>query len=71
MPGIGWPVVISSTMCEKDVGYGAGGSAGGIVLGEDKDAVGPIADDDAIAEEGSGSPAACTLVDDKGRSANV
>lgn len=23
IPGIGWPVVISSTMCAKDVGYGA------------------------------------------------
>lgn len=26
MPGMGSPVVISSTMCAKDVGYGAGGS---------------------------------------------
>jgi hypothetical protein len=26
MPGIGWPVVTSSTMCANEVGYGAGGS---------------------------------------------
>lgn len=26
MPGTGFPLVISSTICAKDVGYGAGGS---------------------------------------------
>lgn len=28
IPGIGCPVVMSSTMCAKEVGYGAGGSSG-------------------------------------------
>jgi hypothetical protein len=28
IPGIGWPVVTSSTMCANEVGYGAGGSLG-------------------------------------------
>lgn len=34
MPGIGWPVVTSSTMCAKEVGYGAGGSFGLVVVGK-------------------------------------
>jgi len=28
IPGIGCPVVTNSTMCAKEVGYGAGGSFG-------------------------------------------
>jgi len=33
MPGTGFPLVISSTMCAKEVGYGAGGSLGLVGVG--------------------------------------
>lgn len=33
MPGIGCPVVMSSTMCANEVGYGAGGSLGFVGAG--------------------------------------